>query len=360
MDPIIDKKLTLIKEDLICTMAKFDEKVKKGVDEAIAPLAARQEAHEAKSDERMTTMETKIQELVNQHSTRPPWPALESRPPPTATQPPTPPPPQVSSPATVSTTDILIKRRFEEGRLTLGFEPIDYKDIDRVGRMNGVNDLEHKMKLAVAEFIRGDLAIKTVDTENIVKVFMQPSKTEKDCIRLYAQFDTLATVGTIWQHVIKLRGKPDHQVMMYVPSTHQDQFQYLNSVAYKYRNPAEGMEKSSTRIKYGHENLFLQHKPKWSATWNTVKTPDLPPPSLRSGPTLSPPTGRQRDCLPPPKRVATSPPEHRTHKQSRTDLIKPAEDGLDIAADDNNEVFEDARSKEPVSANPSLNSSVPT
>ena len=131
----------------------------------------------------------------------------------------------------------IIEQRFEAGRLTLGFEPIDWKDLRRVGRMNDIEDKDYVLKLAVAEYLRMEMNIKTVDSSNIVKAFTQPNKTDEECLRIYAQFDNMNSVNTIWQHVNRLGTKPDNHVMIYVPSTHQEQFAHLNTLGYPYRKP---------------------------------------------------------------------------------------------------------------------------
>ena len=195
-------------------------------------------------------------------------------------------------------TETIIKQRFEAGRITLGFEPIDLRDLKRVSRINDVQDRDYVLKLAVSEFIRYDLTIKTVDSKNIVKVFTQPYMNEEDNIRIYAQFDSIATVNSIWQHVRKLSEKEDHRVMSYYPGTHQEQLKYLKDVEYPYRKPQPGYEKCSTRGMFGHSNLYLQYKPPGRNYWTTIPTPDLPPPELRASPSSSPPVGKQRDLAP--------------------------------------------------------------
>jgi hypothetical protein len=178
------------------------------------------------------------------------------------------------------------------------------------------------LKLSVAEYLRMEMNIKTVDSSNIVKAFTQPNKTDDECLRIYAQFDNMNSVNTIWQHVNRLGTKPDNHVMIYVPSTHQEQFAHLNTLGYPYRKPPTGLEKCSIRVRYGANNLYLQFKPISSNHWTTVNAPNLPPPKLRNeNSSFSPPSGRQRQSHPDPtqKRPASSSPDHKSPKMSRTD-----------------------------------------
>ena len=216
----------------------------------------------------------------------------------------------------------LVKHRFEAGRLTLGFEPIHKSDLDRLARMHDIQDRDLVMKLAIWEFLRHEMNIKSVETTNIVKAFPQHTKTENDCIRLYAQFTDLSLITHIYNHVSRLRTK-EQKVVMYVPSTHIDQGIYLDNIAYTYRYPHVGQEKSRTRVKYGRNNLYLQFKPLSSSYWTTVSISDseLPPGKLRSDPVVSysPPAGRQRDFQN-NKRAASTSPQQKDPKVSRTSV----------------------------------------
>ena len=174
------------------------------------------------------------------------------------------------------------------------------------------------MKLAVAEFLRYDMNVRAVDSSNIVKVFKQPNNAKQ--IRLYAQFDSISSINIIWQNVSRLHAMPDRHVMIYVPSTHQDQYSYLNNLGYPYRKPQQGQVKCSTRVKYGTNNLYLQYRPLGSPYWTTVDAPSLAPASLRTNaPSLSPPTGRQRNCHLQKKRAASASPPNKTPKMSCTE-----------------------------------------
>ena len=106
--------------------------------------------------------------------------------------------------------------------------------------MHDIQDQDLLMKLAILEYIRCDLGIKTLGTSNIVKVFTQAGKPDDDINRFYAQFGSQSTVSLIWRHVTQLSRKKDHHVMIYVPNAFQSQLSYLDQLAYPLRNPPSG------------------------------------------------------------------------------------------------------------------------
>ena len=344
--------------------------VQSKIDTALKPVIEKQNVLEEKTSRAINELTDKleaVQKLVTKsapdndmssHSTAPPPTAPAARPwhlPPASM-----PPAEITSPPTdVLSKEAIIKNRFEAGRLTLGFEPIDQDDLNRIARINDIQDSEFVMRLAVAEFLRYDMNVKTVDSSNIVKVFVQPNTVNQKGIRLYAQFDNISSINMIWQNVNRLHAMPDHHVMIYVPSTHQDQYSYLNNIGYPYRKPQQGQVKCSTRVKYGTNDLYLQYRPLGCPYWTTVNAPNLPPANLRNNiPSLSPPPiGRQRNCQQTQKRAASTSPQNKTPKMSRTE--EPSEpisesinqaDGLQADGDgsekaegdgsETNEVFE--------------------
>ena len=172
------------------------------------------------------------------------------------------------------------------------------------------------MKLAVIQFLRHNLQIQSLKIENIVHVFTYPLNSNQ-FHRIYAQFDELSSVNIVWKHIKNLSGKPDHHVHLYVPDTHADQFGYLNSLAYTYRNPGDGKPKCATRIKYGAYNLFLQYRPYGTSYWFTAEAPLLPkpraPPRITTdvSPSFRPRTNSKR------KSPDSSPPLQATPKVAR-------------------------------------------
>ena len=359
---------------------KYTKVLEKCVDSKIEPIIERQKKHEerqekyeAKTDKTISELSNVVKDLVAKASSEPPpnpnpdaSQSTNHWPPRTPTYPSNPSvkPGLYCQTGSDAVTNDIIKQRFESGRHTLGFEPIDQQDLDRVSRIYDTQDKEHAMKLAVVEYIHGDLNVKNIGTQNIMKVFFQPNVPEENCSRLYAQFDSLSTITTIFQHVYLLRGKRDHHVMNFIPSTHQEQFSYLNRLGFPYRNPGTGQEKCSTRVLYGADNLYLQYKPLSANSWKTVPAPDLPPARLRGNrDAISPPAGRQRSFQP-NKRAASNSPPNNAPKIAKT--VSEDDDVVaeDDAVDNNAAVNVDTASSELNCSNSAveeaLNSFVPT
>lgn len=335
-------------------LVKLSAMVKSEIDSALDPVITRQEKYEQKTNvaiENINKEVASIKALVSSDGYLPPpalslsagtrspaqksllsprssaWPPLPACPP-THALPPMPPRPPTHAPTSQQNSDIL-RQKFEEGRLTLGFEPISMKDLSRLSRQHDIHDQELLMKMAILEYIRLDMTIKSLETSNIIRVFTQGGRFDSEVNRFYATFDSQATVSLIWRHVSKLSRKQDHHVMIYVPNAFQNQLRYLDQIAYSLRNPPPGKERSRTRIMYGTYSLYLQQKPFNSNRWLSVHAEHLPPGDLEAGVTVSasPPPGRQRDGISStssndltglPKRAASSSPEiRRQRKQSR-------------------------------------------
>ena len=206
-------------------------------------------------------------------------------------------------------------------KLTLGFAPIEKRDLLKISRTKNISDEQEIMKHAVVEFLKLEMSIKSVGVTDIVKVFPQAGIAEEKCNRLYAQFKHQHIISTVYNHVSLLRTK-EHRVVLYAPHTHQEQLRYLGDLANKYRNPVDkSAEKVRTRIKYGLHDLYLQIKPLNSSYWTTVDTPDLPPiqPSSQANQSVSvtPPAGRQRDEQPGKRAASTSPEAQSKPKDAR-------------------------------------------
>ena len=149
-------------EDLQKFTQLIENCVQTKVDTALNPVIERHNALEENTTKAISDLSRKleaVQHLVTKivpesasHSKASPLP----RPPPGRPSP-LPPPsmPRVQRtcpPTNDNNAKPIIKHRFEDGRLTLGFEPIDQDDLNRVARMNDIQDSECVMKLAVAEF----------------------------------------------------------------------------------------------------------------------------------------------------------------------------------------------------------------
>ena len=107
-------------------------------------------------------------------------------------------------------------------KLTLGFAPIEKRDLDRIARIENLSDNQDIMKHAIIDYLRGEMNIKTVSVSDIVKVFPQAGIPVHQCNRLYAQFTSQHIISTVYSRVHRLRTN-EHRVMLYAPHTHQDQ-----------------------------------------------------------------------------------------------------------------------------------------
>ena len=233
-------------------LVKLSAMVKSEIDSALDPVITRQEKYEQKTNvaiENINKEVASIKALVSSDGYLPPpalslsagtrspaqksllsprssaWPPLPARPP-THALPPMPPRPPTHAPTSQQNSDIL-RQKFEEGRLTLGFEPISMKDLSRLSRQHDIHDQELLMKMAILEYIRLDMTIKSLETSNIIRVFTQGGRFDSEVNRFYATFDSQATVSLIWRHVSKLSRKQDHHVMIYVPNAFQNQLRQV-------------------------------------------------------------------------------------------------------------------------------------
>ena len=149
-------------EDLQKFTQLIENCVQTKVDTALNPVIERHNDMEEKTAQAISELTEKleaVQHLVTKivpesasHSTASPPPrAPPGRPWPLP--PPSMPPVQRTCPPTNdNSAESIIKHIFEAGRLTLGVEPINQDDLNRVARMNNIQDSECVMKLAVAEF----------------------------------------------------------------------------------------------------------------------------------------------------------------------------------------------------------------
>ena len=173
----------------------------------------------------------------------------------------------------------------EAARLTLGFEPIEQQDIDRLKREYDISDINELMKRAVIDFLRLEMGITTINPDMLVKVFPQSGVSKNENRRYYAQFSDPSHIATIYSRVSSLRSR-EQKVVFYAPATHQNQLSYLGSIAYKCRYPTDPkLERCKTRIRFGSRDLYLQVKPLSKSYWTTVDVPNLPlPQGLRLHP----------------------------------------------------------------------------
>ena len=140
-------------EDLQKFTQLIENYIQTKVDTALNTVIERHNALEEKTTKAISDRSKKleaVQHLVSKivpeitsHSTdRPPPRAPPSRSWPLP--PPSMPPVEITRPPTnTNSAESTIKHRLEAGRLTLGFEPIDQDDLNRVARMNDIQESEY-------------------------------------------------------------------------------------------------------------------------------------------------------------------------------------------------------------------------
>ena len=286
--------------EYIGTLSQMIDKTMDGkLENALKPVVERQDALERETKEAISDMSAKLSAFEAQLSARPQQSRQSYAAAAAAATLPLPGDGQASpsTPATIRHSPHIaasLEDMIGAAKLTLGFEPIDKRDLARNARLSNISDKQDIMKHAIVDFLRGEMNIKTVSVTDIVKVFPQPGIPEDQCKRLYAQFSAQYILSTVYNHVSKLRTR-EHRVVLYAPHTHQEQLRYLGDLANSYRNPTDpSTERVKTRIKYGFRDLYLQVKSLGSTHWTTVATPNLPPiqPSSQATPAVSMSPGR--------------------------------------------------------------------
>ena len=281
MNPIIDQKFTLLKQDLANSMSKFDENIMKGVEETIAPLVTRQKALETKSDERLTIIENKVNELSQALNANQSYPKVHpihllpaSRPSPAPADSSDKP----SDPNLAAYTSII-----SHAKSIVGFYPVTPQHLRNVT----ANNREEALKILAVEFLREELNVKESELgdHEIVKVFT-PFKKDQDFAHIYVQFNK--SVDASWcLHLGRtvLRDK-ESKVFLYVPRQFFARFKVLDDLAFKKRR--EGFK---TRIEFSETDIILLITPRGQYQFTPVTVPGLPPVDLN--PIRTPPKGRK-------------------------------------------------------------------
>ena len=224
------------------------------------------------------------------------------------------------------TDDHDVREIIEKAERTIGFQPLTKQDVEDMCRTHNTSDTDFAMKMLVIEYLTFEMKNQVTKAGNIVRVF-PPAKENWNT--LYAEFDTRTTAKTVFGFTRFLRNN-DHRVNMYIPHMFYNQFQHLNSIAYKYRIPPSNHK---TRINFGNTDMYLQVKSPGSHVWKVVPITDLPP--LTTGPepahlevSPSPAPGRKRPSF--NKRTASSSPElSRVSKVTRPALPPSVDHGDD-------------------------------
>ena len=185
----------------------------------------------------------------------------------------------------------------------VGFKPIEHRDVNRLKRMENLDDDEKALNACIKEFLKCELRIPTTIIEelaaNIRKVW-HPDNQEWD--RLFVEFSEEKFVRVCFSYSKNLRDK-DVQIMQYFSPEFSDQFRTLDSVAYQLRHPDSPSDiRYKTRIRYGKTGLELERRHPNQKVWNKVAVPGLPPVDL--------------DPVPPPS-TRSSPPSRRPRAQKR-------------------------------------------
>ena len=290
----------------------LDAYLRKGIEEAIAPLAKKQEEMEAKSEAREAKTDKKLAELEDTLATKqdtcdkkyearlaaieeqlsadqgkpknPPY-NLSFPPHPTALPFPLFPDPTLQpSQEHKNSSDLdTIKEMVSNARTILGFGPISSEDI---AEADGLNP-EQKLFSAAVDFLRNELAVKEeeISDDDIIKVF---SAAESELQRVYVQFRSVGQAD-LCLHLTRQLRKPELKVVLYVPREFKQRFLAMKTEDYRLRRLTE--TKHKTRIEYSESDLVLYACPAGQYRFAIHPIPDLP--SVDLHPARTPPQGRK-------------------------------------------------------------------
>ena len=355
-------------EDLLKFSEMIKTSVRSEVQDLVGPIEKRQEDFETFATQKFNDNEKRqedfkkfatqqfsdiAKELIEIRQNRDvpqPSQTTNQRFPPPPTRPP--PPTQTGRPACFSPSEENpgyeeVSHIIETAERTIGFKPIHKSDLTELCRIHNISDEQQGLKLLIIEYLKFEMKNSLTQPENIVRVF-PPAKPDWDI--LYAEFDSLSTVNTVYRFTRFLRHS-SLKVIMYVPHMFYDQFNHLSNIAHKYRMPPSSHK---TRIKFGTENLYLQVKAPGGHAWQVVQVRNLPPLASHNPPAVidlspSPAPGRVRESG--NKRAASSsPPSLRSVKAAKPNA---SDDILvDVENDDPTEVLVDVENDDPTEVLP--------
>ena len=208
----------------------------------------------------------------------------------------------------------------------VGFKPIEQRDIDRIKRIENIDDEEEVKRSCLREFWRCELRMPITAVEelleDIVKVWNPP---EADWDKLYVEFKNERSVKLCFSHCKFMRNK-DSKILQFFPAEFREQYRTLDSIAFKLRKPDNSCEtKFKTRLRFGKHGLVLEKRHPEQRNWTRVPVHHLPPVDLNPVPlaaaSSSPPSERSRES----KRARSpqsSPPSRRPSKNTRLDRKK--------------------------------------
>ena len=200
-----------------------------------------------------------------------------------------------------------------------GFKPIEYCDIQRLKRMEDIDDDEEAKKLCLREFWKCEMRMpKAVIDELVTKIRKVWHPENKDWDRMYVEFEDEKSVKICFSYAKNLRNG-ELQILQYFSPEFSDQFRALDATAYQLRHPEtlNGV-KFKTRIRFGRLGLELEKRHPEQKFWSKVHVPHLPlvdlPPAPPPTISTSPPSSRARN-----KRPRSSPQSSPSKKSSRVE-----------------------------------------
>ena len=182
-------------------------------------------------------------------------------------------------------------------RTVIGLGPISEIDIDEsVGETP-----EQKLNSAAIDFLRKEIGVKVEEIKNsdIIKVF---PANNPDLQRVYVQFSSKELVDLCLDLTRRLR-KPELHVVLYVPRQFRQRFNAIKSEDYRLRKVCQ--PKHKTRIEYSDSDLVLFSCPQGQYRFVHHPLPDLPPVDL--APVRTPPAGRNINREKRPRPHSSSP-----------------------------------------------------
>ena len=319
IDKKIENEVNSLRTDLGKSIsdqvATLESSFKRSIDDAIIPIAKRQDDMEIKSDKRFKVMEEKIDkrfkvlehtvqslsnslsEVIatksstnNQSSSTPhqyqTWPQTYAE---ASCLPPPSHPACLTSPSNSDTSTTgessAIAELIGEARRVIGIGPVSQMDIDYFARDNP----EDAVRLAAIEALRCDLnikedEIKDVDIEN---TFLPPKATKIP--RVYVRFYKQEHADLCLKAAKSLKNS-ETKVFRYFPRQFQARVRALEEVAYPMRKQQDPGYK--TEVVFTATDVQLLVCPRGLTRYQPYQVPHLPP--IDMAPIRSPPPGRQR------------------------------------------------------------------
>ena len=337
----------------------LDAYLKKGIDDAVAPLVKKQEEYEHKNDLRMKKLEELVfnQNHINLSSVNtqqfpqinpdmqtpyaPPAPGharvIPSPPPAWGPGMARLPPPQLVHRAPHQLSEILpatqlpathgrstndaayIKNMISQARVIVGLGPITPAYVQRVEADN----IEDQFRLSAIEYVRDELGVDSDDIpdDDIEKAFPPNNAPDSEYDSIYVQVRTPEQAEILFTRVriqsvrvqsvrTQLDGdqKDKLRAFLYIPKRLQDRFRPISHAGYLQR-----LSGYKTRFVYTDDDIHLLICPKDRFTYYQCPVPN--PPKVDLVPTKPPPPGRKP--LKRPRSIESSEEEETGNKKDR-------------------------------------------